>query len=86
MSQTTFRKVFVDVMLLHSKDGIKRPCAVIFEDGQRYEIDQLIACKRAAASKVGGTGIRYTIRIQNHQTFLFEDDDKWFVEAHNLHS
>ena len=28
----------------------------------------------AAASKVGGSGIRYTIRINGRETFLFEDE------------
>ena len=81
-----FRKVYVDVVVRHEKDGRTIPLAIIFEDGKRYEVDKLCDTRRASASKVGGTGIRYTIRIQGKQTYLFEDDDKWFVEAANLHA
>ena len=48
-------------------------------------IDRVCSRQRAAATKVGGTGIRYTIMIGGRQTYLFEDEDQWFVEAKNLH-
>ena len=44
-------------------------------------IDRLIQVKRCAAMKVGGTGIRYTVSISGKETYLFEDEGKWFVEA-----
>ena len=52
-----------------------------FEDGKSYVIDRLIQVKRCAAMKVGGTGIRYTVSISGKETYLFEDEGKWFVEA-----
>ena len=55
------------------------------EDGKEYSIDRVCSRQRAAATKVGGTGIRYTIMIGGRQTYLFEDEDQWFVEAKNLH-
>lgn len=79
------RKVFVEVFVRHQKDGGKIPVLIVFEDGKRYEIDRVCERRRAAASKVGGTGIRYTIRVNGRETFLYEDDDLWFVEAKNLH-
>ena len=37
---------------------------------------------RAASTKVGGTGIRYTVQICGKPTFLFDEENgKWFVEA-----
>lgn len=30
-------------------------------------------------------GCPYTIMIGGRQTYLFEDEDQWFVEAKNLH-
>ena len=36
----------------------------------------------AASTKVGGTGIRYTVQICGKPTFLFDEENgKWFVEA-----
>ena len=82
MNQTQERrKVFVDVLVRHTKDGKKVPITIVFEDGQKYEIDKLCDRRRAAASKVGGSGIRYTIQINGRETFLFEDEELWFVEA-----
>ena len=53
-----------------------------FENDEKYEIDRVIQKCRAAATKVGGTGIRYTVQICGQQAFLFDEENgKWFVEA-----
>jgi len=49
---------------------------------KKYEIDRVIQKCRAASTKVGGTGIRYTVQICGKPTFLFDEENgKWFVEA-----
>lgn len=78
------RKVYVDVIVREKTDGNKRPLSLIFEDGKTYTIDRLIQRKRCAAMKVGGTGIRYTVSILGKETYIFEDDGKWFVEAKEI--
>ncbi len=75
------RKTYVDVILKNDKEGKIRPLSVIWEDGRAYEIDRLISKCRAASTKVGGVGIRYTVVISGKETYLFHEDDKWFVEA-----
>ena len=75
------RKVYVGVQLTVSPEGDVRPNTIKFEDGTVYEIDRLKHRCRAHATKVGGTGIRYTVVIGGQETYLFEDDGKWFVEA-----
>lgn len=82
----TWEKVYVDTLVHHTKDGSSIPISIKFSDGKVYEIDRVLGRKRAAASKVGGTGIRYEIRIGQHRTYLFEDEGLWFVEAKNLHA
>ena len=79
--QQQFRKVYVEVQLTVSPEGDIRPNTIKFEDGTVYEIDRLRHRCRAHATKVGGTGIRYTVVIRGQETYLFEDDGKWFVEA-----
>ena len=76
-----YRRVYVDVIVKNNKDGTKRPLYLIWEDGQRFEIDRVKQICRAAARKAGGTGIRYTIVINGKETYIFEDDNRWFVEA-----
>lgn len=79
--QQLFRKVYVEVQLTVSPEGDVRPNAIKFEDGTIYEIDRLRYRCRAHATRVGGTGVRYTVVIRGQETYLFEDDGKWFVEA-----
>ena len=58
MEQTVnWEKVYVDTLVRHTKDGGSIPLSIKFSDGKTYEIDQVLGRKRAAASKVGGTGI-----------------------------
>lgn len=75
------RKVFVDVIVKCTKSGQKIPISVIWEDGRRYEIDRVIDFKRAASMKVGGQGIRFFCRINGKETYLWLEDDRWFVEG-----
>ena len=76
-----YRKVYVGVQLTVSPEGDVRPNTIMLEEGTVYEIDRLKHRCRAHATKVGGTGIRYTVVIRGQETYLFEDDGKWFVEA-----
>ena len=58
------------------------PEKIKFEDGEVYEIDRVRHCCRAASTKVGGTGLRYTVMICGTETFLFDEENgKWFVEG-----
>ena len=75
------RKVYVDVTLRHDKYGKIIPLSVTWEDGRKYEIDRVIDVRRAASTKVGGNGMRFTVRILGKETYLFDDGERWFVEA-----
>ena len=75
------RKVFVSVVVRFDEEGNVCPMNITWEDGRKYEIDRLIDVRRAVATKVGGTAIRFTVRIGSKITYLFHDDGKWFVES-----
>ena len=74
-------KQFISVNALFDKDKGILPQFIIWDDGNCYEIDRILDVRRAASLKAGSLGIRYTVRIQNKERYLFLDDDKWFVEA-----
>ena len=76
------RKVFVPVTLKVDSDGRIRPVDITWTDGHTYEIDRVKDVRQAAASKVGGTGIRYTIMVHGKETHIYYDEGKWFVEAY----
>lgn len=74
-------KVYVEVTATFTPEGTVRPQAVRWRDGTVYEIDRILDIRQAAALKAGGCGLRYTCRIRGQQTYLFLDEDRWFVEA-----
>ena len=75
------RRVYVKVVVEYSPEGRVKPLSVEWEDGRRFEVDRLLDVRRAAATKAGGQGMRYTVRILGRETYLFEDEGRWFVEA-----
>lgn len=75
------RKVFVDVTAVFSKEGILVPISFVWEDGERYEVDKILDCRNAASLKAGGCGVRYTCRVCGKETFLFLEDNRWFMEG-----
>lgn len=79
--ERTYRKMYVDIICEHKKDGSTLPIKLRLEDDTVVVIDRVKFCQRAAATKVGGTGIRYTVMIRGLERFIFEDEGKWFVEA-----
>lgn len=75
------RKVFVEVTARFDIDGKITPLSLLWEDGTVYEIDRVLDVQRAASLKAGGMGIRYTVRINGRQSYLFYEEPRWFVEA-----
>jgi len=76
------KKIYVRVNADHLPNGTARPNSITFENGRTYEIDRVIYACRAASTRVGGTGMRYTVRILGQETFLFDEENgKWFVEG-----
>jgi len=77
-------KVYVDVNEDRLKDGRLVPLSIVWEDGTRYAIDQVLNVRPAASLKAGGVGLRYTIKVRGHKTYLFLEEEngvaKWFVE------
>lgn len=75
------RRVYVRVVVEFDEAGGVRPLSIAWTDGRRFKVDRLLDVRRAAATKAGGQGIRYTCRIMGRETYLFEDNGRWFVEA-----
>jgi len=79
--EKTYKKMFVDMIAVHTKDGSTRPLKFKLEDDTVVVIDRVKFCQRAASTKVGGGGMRYTVMIRGFERYLFEDEGKWFIEA-----
>lgn len=74
-------KVYVGGLAYTDTQGAIRPARIRWEDGQEWEVDRVLEVREAHATKVGGFGTRFLVRIGNHQRALFlQDDGRWFVE------
>lgn len=73
-------KVYVAVSARFDLNGGLTPVTITWEDGHEYGIDRVLDVRRAASLKAGGAGVRYTVRIGRSETFLFREEDRWFVE------
>ena len=80
MEAKTNPKVYVAVKAQFLPDGKLMPLSVIWEDGREFEINRVVSICRRASMKAGGCGIRYTVEIGSRTTYLFLEEDKWFVE------
>ena len=72
-------KKFVRVILEIDENGRKTPKTIIYND-EKFEIDRVIDIKKCPSMKVGGIGERYTVRIRGKETYIFFENNKWFVE------
>lgn len=74
------RRTYVQVIATFNEDGQIIPHALTLHDRQ-YMIDRVLDRRMAAATKAGGQGMRYTVRIQGQETYIFYDEhQRWFVE------
>ena len=89
MESANIAKVYVPVVVGFDAQGRMRPLVILWEDGERYEIDRVTDVTPAPAQKAGGQGDRYTIWIGGRQSYLFFERratvqgcslGRWFVE------
>ena len=73
-------KKYISVTAVFDRDGDVMPLCINWEDGRRFAIDRVLDVRYAASLKAGGAGIRYTCRIQNHEKYIFLEENRWFVE------
>lgn len=74
-------RVYVRVIVEYDEEGGVHPLEIYWEDGRKFRVERVLDVRRAAATKAGGQGTRYTCRILGRETYLFEDRGRWFVEA-----
>ena len=56
------------------------PLKIIWEDGKTFDIDKVLDIRKAASTRGGGKGLRYLIRIKNHERYIWLDEYYWFIE------
>lgn len=56
-------RVYVRVLVEYDEEGGVHPKKITWEDGRCFSVERVLDVRRAAATKAGGQGIRYTCRI-----------------------
>ncbi len=74
-------KIHLKVNAEFDIDGTIRPTSIVWEDGRVFSVDRILDVCLAPSLKAGGLGIRYTCRICGKVVNLFNDENKWFMEA-----
>lgn len=73
-------RTYVRVLVEFDEEGGVHPRRIFWADGRRFAVERVLDVRRAAATRAGGLGMRYTCRILGRETYLFEDEGRWFVE------
>ena len=76
------KKVYVKVSAFVDTEGNVYPISFVWEDGNTYTIDKISEIR--PAQKAGGTGMRYSIKVCNKQTYIWLEETnglyRWFLE------
>ena len=72
--------MFVEVTLKQDVDGHKIPLSIKWKNGTVYNVDKLTDV-RHFSSVPTETETRYTVLIGQRHTYLFEKNNRWYVEA-----
>lgn len=81
MNEMQREKRYVPVVVRFDTEGKLHPLTIEFDEEHKYSVDRVLDVCRAACQTVGGVGVRYTVRVQGHDRYLWLEKDKWFVEA-----
>ena len=73
-------KIHLKVIADHGVNGTVTPLSILWTDDNRYAIDNVLDARPVASLKSGGTGMRYTVKIDGNQVYLFCDEDRWYIE------
>ena len=71
---------YISVIAKMSPNNSITPLSIIWEDNREFVIDKVLDVRPKASTKGGGFGVRYTVRINNQEKFLFLNKYTWFVE------
>jgi hypothetical protein len=75
-----YKNTYVEVTARFDTEGRILPLKIMWRDGSSFFIDKVLDIRPAASLKAGGAGIRYTCRVNQKETYLFLEENRWFVE------
>lgn len=76
-----YKTVYLGVYCYMTPQGQVIPQRIRWENGQEWEIDRVLDSGRNCARRVGGAGLRYRVRIGQHERELYWVDGRWFTQV-----
>jgi hypothetical protein len=75
------KRMIVSVDVKFDVFGQLTPLSFYWQGGRKYEISKVLDCRRAVSLKAGGSGMRYTCKVNGKLIYLFLDDNIWYLES-----
>jgi len=74
-------KTYVKVLVEFSSEGVKRPLYIYWNNDIKYEVAEVHnVTPKINVDNACSIGEKYEITVNNTRTFLFFEDDQWFIE------
>ncbi len=73
-------KTYVRVEAWFSEDGSVHPTCIIWNDGIRYSVQNVLDVRPGVSLPASAAGLRYTVCIGSRITYLYQAGNRWFVE------
>ena len=78
MDEVQRKKRYVPVVVRFDAEGQLQPLTIEFDEDHKYAVDRVLDVCRAACQTVGGVGVRYTVRVQGQERYLWLEKSRWF--------
>lgn len=78
--ESNTEKTYVQVEASFGINGDIRPTCVIWEDGTRYPVDDILDIRPGVSLVSGCAGMRYTVLIGSRVACLYRTGTRWFVD------
>lgn len=77
-----YEKKYVRINADFTEDGQIKPKIMYWEDGGEFVIDRILDVNSLVSIKVGSErSLRYKVRIQNKERYIWLEGNRWFVEV-----
>lgn len=76
-----YSREYVTMYIEVLPEGQVVPLSILWKDGRKFTVEQVINIKNNAPVRSGGRATKYTLIIQGQSRGFFVDDGKWFVET-----
>ena len=79
-----YNREYVTMYIEVLPEGQVVPLSILWKDGRKFAVEQVINIKNNAPAKSGGRATKYTLIVQGQTRDFLVDNGKWFVETRSF--